>query len=410
MVVDWNARLNAKAGGRVKPSVIAEMVYLVQEYEAISFTAGQPSADLFPMEDFSRGFRQACEIPELFGYYHDYAGLVELREWIVQWMRGDGLLPHWAGVEHVLLTNGSQEGLNLLAEALIDPGDAVALEDPSYPEALLAFRKEGARLVPVPVDMEGPSLEELERVFREEGVRFFYSIVNFQNPSGASTSDARKEAVLELARRYDVVILEDDPYHYLRFEGAFPGSYIAMAGDDDRVVYLGSFSKILAPGLRCGWLVAPRSLVVALTCLRVACEIGLSAVPQYAVYETVRDLDMTSYLLTLQDRYKMRRDALVKALGEYVVPQGLHFEVPEGGFFIWGEIPGIDDIYSFARFAVVEERVGVVPGMIFSPLEDGGYRHIRFSYATADEATSREGARRLARALSAYLGGERSTD
>ena len=277
----------------------------------------------------------------------------------------DGLLPKDFSGKNVILTNGSQDGLNLVSEAFVEPGDVVLVENPTYPEALLAFGKEGARFVSVPVDKDGPIIEEMEKVLAKNKVKLFYTVVNFQNPSGCVTTDERKEQILELAERYSFLIIEDDPYRYLRYEGKHEGSYINLAEDEDAVLYLGSFSKIIAPGIRCGFMVIPSKITSHMSELALATKLSLSAFLQRTVYELLCSLDMEAHLSNLKSTYMMRRNALDASLGENAAPYGMTYDLPQGGFFIWARVPWMKDCYDFAKFAVLEEKVGVVPGAAF---------------------------------------------
>jgi 2-aminoadipate transaminase len=393
---------------RLHSSLIAEMIRLVVEHKAISFTAGEPSAELFPLEELATSVLKAFKDPALFSYYPHNEGLLELREWIAAWMHADGLLPKWVTAENVLLTNGSQEGISLATEALIDEGDLIALESPTYPEAILTFVKQGARFAPVAVDKDGILPASLEEVLNRNNVKFLYTIVSFQNPTGCTTSTERRRKILELCHKFDVIILEDDPYHHLRYEGKAPESYLSLAGDDARVLYLGSFSKIVAPGVRCGWTIAPSEVMSKLAFLRVANEISLPAAMHYALFDFLKNQSLDSHLGRLQDVYRTRRNALVAALERHVVPLGLTFDVPEGGLFLWGRISGLNDMVRFARFAVETEKIGIIPGTIFFPTTGEGLDTIRFSFAKVTPEMAEEGALRLARALRTFTPGKAS--
>ncbi|MCD6183820.1 MAG: PLP-dependent aminotransferase family protein, partial [Thermovirga sp.] len=238
---------------RMYDSKIQEMMELVHSFNALSFTAGEPSADLIPQKRIKDAFSKAFECGEdILGYYHDIAGHVGLREWIASWMKAEGLMPANFDRRNILLTVGSQEGLSLFTEAVIDPGDIVVTEDPSYPEAFLAFEKEGAVLRTIPMDKEGPSAEALKVLAEEGGIKCFYTIPCYQNPSGKVTSLDRRKEILNLAKKFNFLILEDDPYRHLWFDEMPPSSYLSLPQNDGRVIYLGSFSKIVAPGIRCG--------------------------------------------------------------------------------------------------------------------------------------------------------------
>lgn len=399
--MQWNDLLNSKAG-RIGPSIIAEMVGMLGP-EGISFTSGEPSPDLIPLEGLQAAFKGAASQTGLFSY-PSISGYAPLREWIAAWMLREKLAPAWLDPSCVILTNGSQGAVNLISETVLDPGDLILAESPTYPEALLAFQREGASIIPVPVDSEGPLPSALEEALGNRRAKFFYTVVNFQNPSGCTTSDRRKEAILELAEKHGFFILEDDPYRYLRYEGSPTRSYFEMAGDDKRVIYLGSFSKIIAPGVRCGWCAFPAALRSKLLEIRLSLELCPPALTQAAVFLFLKELDLDLHLESLVKVYRKRRDALVEALRESSAGLGLRLSVPLGGFFLWGSCPGIKDMFSFARYAATEKGVGFIPGRFFYPLPGEGEETIRFAFAKVTPEQSAEGARRFREALVDFPG------
>ncbi|HHZ03990.1 PLP-dependent aminotransferase family protein [Acetomicrobium hydrogeniformans] len=395
--------LGKRVTERIKPSAITEMMILVKKHKAISLTAGEPSSEMYPVDLLRETIERALRDPGILSYYPLSTGITELREWIAEWMKEDGLLPQSYGGENVIMTNGSQDGLNLVSEAFIEPGDTVLVENPTYPEALLAFGKEGARFVSVPVDKDGPIVEEMEKVLSQNKVKLFYTIVNFQNPSGCVTTEERKKRILELASRYGFLIIEDDPYRYLRYEGEHEGSYIGLAQEEDRVIYLGSFSKIIAPGIRCGYMVLPSKIVGPMGELILATKLSLPAFLQRATWELLRNIDMKAHLAKLADTYRTRRDALHRFLQEKAVPQGMTYDLPKGGFFIWARVPWLKDCFDFAKFAVLEEKVGVVPGAAFYPdVLTADRSTLRLSFAKVPPETAEEAGERLGRALARY--------
>ncbi|MBC7322455.1 MAG: PLP-dependent aminotransferase family protein [Acetomicrobium sp.] len=395
--------LGKRVTERIKPSAITEMMILVKKHNAISLTAGEPSSEMYPVDLLRETIERALRDPGILSYYPLSTGITELREWIAEWMKEDGLLPQSYGGENVIMTNGSQDGLNLVSEAFIEAGDVVLTESPTYPEALLAFGKEGARFVSVPVDRDGPIIEEMERVLSQNKVKLFYTIVNFQNPSGCVTTEERKKRILELASRYGFLIIEDDPYRYLRYEGEHEGSYIGLAQDEDRVIYLGSFSKIIAPGIRCGYMVLPSKIVGPMGELILATKLSLPAFLQRATWELLRNIDMKAHLAKLADTYRARRDALHRFLQEKAVPQGMTYDLPKGGFFIWARVPWLKDCFDFAKYAVLEEKVGVVPGAAFYPdVLTADRSTLRLSFAKVPPETAEEAGERLGRALEKY--------
>ncbi|WP_091461626.1 aminotransferase-like domain-containing protein [Acetomicrobium thermoterrenum] len=395
--------LGKRVTERIKPSAITEMMILVKKHKAISLTAGEPSSEMYPVDLLRETIEGALRDPGILSYYPLSTGITELREWIAEWMKEDGLLPQSYGGENVIMTNGSQDGLNLVSEAFVEPGNTVLVENPTYPEALLAFGKEGARFVSVPVDKDGPIVEEMERVLSQNKVKLFYTIVNFQNPSGCVTTEERKKRMLELASRYGFLIIEDDPYRYLRYEGEHEGSYIGLAQDEDRVIYLGSFSKIIAPGIRCGYMVVSSKITSQMGELVLATKLSLPAFLQRATWELLRNIDMKAHLAKLADTYRTRRDALHRFLQEKAVPQGMTYDLPKGGFFIWARVPWLKDCFDFAKFAVLEEKVGVVPGAAFYPdVLTADRSTLRLSFAKVPPETAEEAGERLGRALARY--------
>jgi len=399
----WKARYNEKTDKRLTLSVIGEMMAFIAKEQAISLTAGEPFEDLYPADALRESFGKALEgPPSMYAYSNERSGIPELREWISAWMHSDGLAPSWVTGENVFITSGSQEGLHFLTECFVEPGTTVLVESPSYPEALIAFRKEGARFVDVPLHEDGPDIDAMGKILETENISFFYTIPTYQNPTGYTTCDAKKGAVLDLARKHGFFILEDDPYRHLSY-GQAPGStYLSLAQGDDLVLYMGSFSKIVAPGLRIGWVVAPDEVMQTLLRLRIVSNLCLPVFNQLALMNYLRSLDLDAWLGKLRNAYRLHRDALAKGLREEGQPQGLEFNIPEGGFFIWGRIPWIRDMHAFSRFAVLEEKVGVLPGNTFFINPSCGKDTLRLSFAKTPPHVAAEGCRRFGRALRAY--------
>jgi 2-aminoadipate transaminase len=400
---NFEKALSSMARERLEVSEIGEMIRLVGKHGAISFTAGEPSADLVPALQLKEAFRDVFDDPSLLGYAGSVLGYLGLREWIRGWMRDGGLLPDWADASDIMITCGSQEGISLAGEALIDPGSYVLVESPTYMEALLSFRKQGAVCIGVPTDERGIVVESLEAILKEKNIRFLYSIPNFQNPSGNTASAERRMEVLDVLRRYDVPMLEDDPYHYLSYDADTPPTYIKLSGGDARVVYLGSFSKIVAPGVRCGWMVAPASLMSRISSLRVNACLDLPSFSQRGLLNYLSHLDVKGHIESLNSVYRHRRDALISALDSHMSGMGFRHNRPGGGFFIWGNLDGVSDMTAFARYAVVSEKIGVIPGSVFFAPGAADNTSIRLSFAKIDEAQAEEGCLRLARAVKNYL-------
>jgi len=405
MSIKWDEHFNKKTNERLILSTIGEMMRLASEENALSLTAGEPYDLLYPSEALKRAFEKTLNgnLVSHFSYSNERTGIYPLRSWIKKWMADEGLLPSWVTEENIFITSGSQEGLNFVTELLLEEGQTILVESPTYPEALLVFTKEGARFLEVPLEEDGPNIEAFKNLLKKERISFFYSIVNYQNPTGYSTSAQKKKAILELAREHNFLIIEDDPYHHLYYDAPPEKSYLSLAGEDCRVIYLGSFSKIVAPGLRTGWVVAPKEVIDQMLKLRVLSTLCPQTLPQEALFNFLQETNMPEYLSSLRQAYRQHRDAMIEGLEKYVKPLGLSFQIPKGGFFIWGRIPMIKDMHDFARFCIMEEKVAFIPGDIFFAEPSNGKDTIRFSFAKTPPEKAIEGCRRLGSALKKYL-------
>lgn len=402
----FKEQLSAMARERLGTTEIGEMIALVVENNAISFGAGEPSADMFPKESVRDAVSKAFADPDVWGYYHDDFGDDGLRGWIADRMAADGMSPPWVSAENILLTNGGGEAISLVSEALIDAGSLILTESPTYTESLLTFRKQGAVCISVPSDDDGIIPEELAKLVASRRTRFLYTIPNFQNPSGRTTPLGRRLEIFEILRAADVAIVEDDPYHYLSYDGEPPESYLKIAGDDRRVIHCNSFSKIVAPGLRTGWAVIPPSLSSVFSSLRVSAGLGRPAVIQKGILNFLGGIDFRAYIDGIRGEYRSRRGVMLDMIGKYLTPLGIRTNVPKGGFFIWAESPCEIDTRKLARFAVAREKIGIIPGCAFYPEGDRtGDRSFRLSYAKVPRDQVEEGMRRLARAWESFLRG-----
>ena len=402
----FRQQLSAMARERLKFSGISEIIALVESNGALSFGAGEPPDEAFPRDAFRSAVERALSDGTIWAYYHDDLGDLDLRAWIAERMSRDDMAPDWVGPEDVVITHGAAGAISLAAEALIDEGAVVLVEGPTYSDSLLTFRRQGAICVPVPTDDEGILPEELERTPQLKEARFLYTIPNFQNPGGCTASLERRLRVLDILRRHDIAILEDDPYHYLGYDGPVPTSYLKLAGDDRRVIHCNSFSKIVAPGLRIGWAVVPPALRDVFLALCICDGLGPALLMQRAILHLMRTLDFEKHVEGLRRQYRNRRDTMLHLAEERLTPFGLRTNRPKGGFFIWGQGP--DDMRgfnsaAFARYAVQHKGIGLIPGSVFFPDgDDSGDRAFRLSYARIPLDCMGEGMDRLARAWRTY--------
>ncbi|MFH8403462.1 PLP-dependent aminotransferase family protein [Streptomyces sp. NPDC018019] len=384
---------------RTGGSPVREILALTARPEVISFAGGLPAGELFDTGGISAAFRHVLdEAPRQALQYSTTEGDPALRTAVAARVSARGLA---TGADDLLVTTGSQQGLSLLATALLEPGDTVLVEDPCYLAALQVFAFAGARVVPVPADDAGLDPAALDAVAARERPKLLYLVPTFQNPTGRTLAAGRRAAVAEVAARRGLWVIEDDPYGELRFEGE-PVPYLStFPGAEDRTVLLGSFSKTVAPGLRLGWLRAPAELRRACVVAKQAADLHTSTVDQAAVARYLAGPDLDAHLDRVRGAYRARRDALVDGLAG-ALPDGSRWNRPDGGMFVWATMPAGYDAAALLP-EVVRHDVAYVPGAPFyaGPADAGS---MRLSFVTHPPEEIREGLRRLARTL---RGGER---
>jgi DNA-binding transcriptional MocR family regulator len=387
-------RLAARAAS-VAGSPVREILALTARPEVISFAGGLPAPELFDTEGLRAAFQQVLDADDARRtlQYSTTEGDPALRAAIAARMAGRGLA---ADPDELLITSGSQQGLSLLAAALLEPGDTVLVEDPGYLAALQCFALAGARVLPVPTDEEGVDPVALEEAVVHERPKLLYLVPTFQNPTGRTLSVARRRAVVEVAARRGLWIVEDDPYGELRYDGR-PVPWIASYEEAaDRTALLGSFSKIMAPGMRLGWLRAPAALRRACVVAKQAADLHTSTVGQAAAARYLAQTDLDAHLARVRGAYRERRDALLSGLPE-ALPAGSRWTSPEGGMFVWATLPERYDATALLPTAV-EHDVAYVPGTPFyaGPADPATLR-LTFVTHTPDEIE--EGMRRLAKVM-----------
>ncbi|MEW6746682.1 MAG: PLP-dependent aminotransferase family protein [Planctomycetota bacterium] len=365
-----------------------ELVRLLGRSDVISLAAGLPAPDLFPMEELEQVVREVlARDGRAFLHWCAAEGYAPLRKILAE--RFTGVSP-----AEVMVLSGSSQGLHLLSRALIQPGDFVVVESPTYLGALQVFRGAGARLVGIPVDEHGLDIAMLERVLARMQAKFVYTIPTYQNPTGATLSLERRRALLELAYRHGVPVIEDDPYSLLGYEGDSLPS-LKELDTQGYVLYLSTFTKTLFPGLRVGWLVAPKRVIERLTPSKYLSDLFTSSLAQAAVHEFCRRGLLEQHLNRVREEYRKRRDVMERALRQYC-PK-IQFTTPRGGYFIWGRLPHGIVARELLREAL-EKKVSFINGEIFSA--DGrGQEHIRLTFASSPPAQIEEGIQRLAAAL-----------
>ncbi len=374
--------------------LLRDLTALVSREDVISLAAGVPAHDLYPVAPFRQVVQAllARDNAAMFGPCPT-KGLELLRVAIAE---SSLSLSERVSADEVLIVTGSQQGLDLIARAFIEPGDTVVVEAPTYLGALQTFGAAGARLLSVPLDECGLRLDMLEGVLARYRPKLIYTLPTYQNPSGVTQDLARRQELLALARRYEVPVVEDDPYGPLYY-GAPPPPSLKVLDDSDRVIYLSTFSKIMFPGLRLGWVAAPRPVIERLSLIKQRVDLYGNSLAQWATAVFIRDGHLDEHLARIRTIYPLRCQAMVDALRE-TCPE-LEFRVPDGGFNLWCRLPpGLK-----ARELLIEagrRGVAFAPGEMFYA-GTGGEHELRLNFSSQTEMQIREGIARLGRALKA---------
>lgn len=388
--------LYAERASHFKPSPVRAVFDVSMDNGMISLAGGNPDLSVLPLEQLSTMAAtvisdQGMEVLQ----YGTGAGVAELRTEICQLMQGSGI---HVSEEEILITSGSQMGLELFTSMFCNPGDIVLAEGPTYVGAIGIFHGLEAEVHHVKCDDDGLIPEELEltiRALHSEGrtIKFLYTIPNFNNPSGMTLSVARRPVIAEICARHKIAVVEDDPYGMIAFhDEPLP----AIRSFDSDAFYLGSLSKIFSPGLRIGWLVAPPEIRARLQIAAESTTICASVLSQHLALNYLRTSDWRSTLDRAIDGYRTRAEAAVRALETYA-PAGLTWTTPQGGFFIWLTLP--DDVSAEMLFPIaLEEGVVTIPGTAFHADGDGD-QHVRLSYSLATPEQIEEGILRLTRAI-----------
>ncbi|MBW5424847.1 aminotransferase class I/II-fold pyridoxal phosphate-dependent enzyme [Streptomyces sp. BG9H] len=376
----------ASVGG----SPVRDILAVTARPEVINFAGGLPAPGLFDAEGIAAAFRAVlAETPERALQYSTTEGEPVLRTAIAARTSARGLA---TGPDDVLITTGSQQALSLLATALVEPGDTVLVENPCYLAALQAFAFAGARIVPVPGDEQGMDPAALDELVALHRPKLLYTVPTFQNPTGRTLPGARRAAIAGVAERRGVWIVEDDPYGELRFEGERVSWIATYPGAEERTVLLGSFSKVMAPGLRLGWLRGPGALLRACAVAKQAADLHTPTVNQLAAARYLAERDLDGHVARVAGVYRERRDAMLSGLGD-ALPEGAGWVRPEGGMFVWVKLPEGYDTGALLG-GVVAHDVAYVPGApFFAGAPDVSTLRLCFVTQAPDEIV--EGLRRL---------------
>lgn len=404
MLTGWD-HVYAKRVQRMQGSAIRELLKVTGQRDIISFAGGLPAEEIFPGEQIAAitqrilatHARQALQ-------YSSTEGYVPLRELLAHQLSQEGVT---VSRDHILITSGSQQGLDLVGKILFDPDDRLLVESPTYMGALQAFTPYEPTFVALPSDEEGLIVEQMELLLhsRPKGL---YIQPTFQNPTGVTLPLERRQALIELAGKYELPIIEDDPYSQLRFEGVPLPSLLALESKrqqqseqgaqpyQGQVVQLNTFSKVLAPGLRVGWVVGPVPVIHKLVLAKQGADLHTATLNQMITYELLSEGFLEEHLPLLRARYHQRRDTMLTALAEYF-PATAHWTYPQGGLFLWVTLPEGVDTTALLQ-AISTYRVAFVPGVAFHANRSGA-NTMRLSFSNATPERIEEGIKRLGKLL-----------
>jgi 2-aminoadipate transaminase len=382
----------------MRSSAMRDLMAVTARPEVISLAGGLPDTSTFPPGTFAAQMtRIAQESAAEALQYGPTEGFAETVDCILQVMGAEGMLPD---PDDVIVTTGGQQAIDLICKTLIDPGDVVVCEAPTYPGAVPVFCSYEAEIVQIECDDEGMRIAELEAVLAkldDEGRRpkFVYSVPSFQNPAGVTLSLERRRRLVELARQRELLLVEDNPYGLLRFGGdPMPPLYQLDGGDF--VIYVGTFSKILSPGIRLGWAVAPPPVMEKIVLGKQAADLCTSTLTQYFVREYFAEGRWQEYIASLIDIYRRRRDIMLDSLEEHFPAQATWTE-PQGGLFIWATLPDYIDTGDLLAKALRED-VAFVPGQA-AYVDERGRSSMRLNFSGVSEESIREGVRRIGSAI-----------
>jgi 2-aminoadipate transaminase len=380
---------------RVTPSAIRDLLRHGADPEIISFGGGYPDPALFPMDDLRRVYDELLTGDPAVLQYCPSDGLPRLREQVAERMRSDGID---RGADDVLIIQGAQQGLDLAGKLVLNAGDTVVTENPTFLGALIAFNPFEPSYAPVRIDADGMDTDDLERVLAASPrARLLYTVPDFQNPTGVTMSLPRRRRLMELADEYDLLVVEDTPYRALRYDGTHLPTLKSM-DTQGRVVHLGSFSKILAPGMRLGWAVADGEVLDKLALLKLAADTQSSTLNMAAASLYLDRHDIDAHIATMCRTYRDKRDLMLSTLRE-TFPDTVAHTTPAGGLFTWLTFRRDFDTTAFMRdVALPNARVAYVPGATFFPTTpEHNHARLNFSGLTPDDIT--DGITRLAKHL-----------
>ncbi|MCX6827147.1 MAG: PLP-dependent aminotransferase family protein [candidate division Zixibacteria bacterium] len=377
---------------RLENSIIREILKISSKPGVISFAGGLPAPEMFPLEDLKQS---AVEMIDEFGsdsmQYSLSMGISHLRKVVAE---RETRLGSPTKMENILITTGSQQGIDLCARAFIDPGDYIITEYPTYVGALQAFNFYQTRYASVEMDENGMIVEQVEKAIKKYKPKFIYTVSNFQNPTGITMSEERRRTLVEIASKYNIPIVDDNPYGEIRFTGKAMPSLKDIGGE--AVISLGTFSKILAPGLRIAWINASEKAMPIFERVKQCADLNANTFTQYMIYGYMRNGKLDGHIETIKNNYATKKDLMLREMANNF-PKGISWTKPEGGLFLWVTLPS--DMSAKKLFdKAIEQKVAYVYGKPFYP--DGNSENtMRLNYCTASMEMISEGIKRLAKLL-----------
>jgi 2-aminoadipate transaminase len=381
--------LISKSCKNIPVSFVREILAVCDQPDFISFAGGLPNPTYFPVNQMKTAFEELMSTEgNSTLQYAESQGYYPLRQWICNWYNKRYSMD--IAPENILITNGSQQALDMTGKLFINPGEPLMMEKPSYLGAIQAFSAYRPHFHQISLNPDGIDLDELEDTVLKTGARILYGIPNFQNPTGISYSREVRENLSILLDWHNLIFIEDDPYNEIRFEGDFLPPVFAR--NPERTIWCGSFSKMISPGIRAGWICAPQKLMPYLLRIKQAADLHTNNIVQRLIFRFLRDNDPEEHLRKVRLAYKVQKDAMIQAIQEYF-PEGVTYTNPEGGMFIWATLPDRIDVDELVTKAI-QEKVVFVPGKSFFTSE-GGSQNIRLNYSNSSEETINEGIKKL---------------
>jgi len=387
---------------RIKSSAIRELLKLSQQPDVISFAGGLPAAEVFPVDLIKKAVNVVLETnSDVALQYGTTEGYTPLRKVI---KKSNEKYNINFDIDNIMITAGGQQALDLIGKVFINPGDKVLVEAPTYLGALQAWNTYGAEYVCIPNDEHGMMVDQLEKLLSSD-IKLIYALPNFQNPTGVTLSFERRKILIELAEKYNVPIIEDDPYGRLRYEGEHLPPLYSISGQNNNeyngnVIYMSSFSKILSPGFRLAWMIAPKDVISKLVQAKQGTDLHTGTFSQVVAYEVCKDDFLNEHIKNVCRVYNDRRNVMLDTLCEHM-PDRVSWSHPEGGLFLWVKLP--DEMDTEAIFpAAVDEKVAYVPGSAF--FADGsGHNAMRLNFSYAQPEQINEGINRLSKVIKKYI-------